>query len=253
MRVAYSYDNVALACHKGSVVRKIFAGSDLHQPFANVLPGLTKLQLLPILSSARTFYTRPGRPGDYWYLRWLPAQHICETIPRGRDLRSHSIDRNQSSTLMTHRSGEDGNTSFRQTSPEVGEAFLVSLKDPIWSSSIFTQQLPHDDPSLWDPFHDRIGRYVQDQLGDVLGALDEDTVFELYGWLSECLHPHLPGSTCECQDEREEFSKIANEKQSPVTVLTGNREWPYGPKYIPIKVKLGMPNERPACVVCGGE
>jgi hypothetical protein len=242
MRVAFSYYDITPLM--GPVMQRFLVGYHHHGSLAEFLPKLSKLQLLSVLNSPAK-YPEPTSLMPRWSLHSLPAKHICQTVYKRQDQNFFLTDRPSPATMMMHRPDKGRRRAFREPIGNTGGRIILSLQYPFWRSIIYTRHLPMDDPVLWEYFIDRISELLRSMI-DYEEWAPEDTVFEVYGWLDKCLHYHPPGSPCDCQREREQISRIANQKQYhlyPQDDLSSD--------IISIKVKFGMPDERPTCRVCG--
>jgi hypothetical protein len=103
MRASFSYYD--LAPIMGIVVKQLLANRNHYERLAEVLPILSKLQLVSDVQSPCPNPSRQPSSDQSWSLLSLPAQHICQTTHQSRKF--PQVVRPLPLSIMIHRRAGD--------------------------------------------------------------------------------------------------------------------------------------------------
>jgi len=232
----------------GPILTQILGNPNHHERLAELLPKLSKLQLV---SDLQTPLNDPRQPSNElcWSPISLPAQHICQTVHNSRKF-PQVVRPLPSSITLHHYAGDSSkaslivpNLDFADDADSTTECDISSVFDqPIRSLPYFMYDI-NDHHSEWDS----VRVTVNEQLGSSILAqttrIHVDRLkFKMYGMF----YPKIDhGYECHCGNEEEHTHRIANRKAYSIFKSRG------GGTRIPYNVKFGPLRQAAICMACG--
>jgi hypothetical protein len=231
----------------GPILTRLLGTHNHHDRLAELLPKLSKLQLVSDLQTPLGDPSRQPSDEQCWSLLSLPAQHICQTVHESRKF-SKVVRPLPSSITLHHYAGDSRKASLIVPNIDFANDPEGSVCD---ISTVFTRpicNLPSFIIQLAFHFEwDTVRASVNEQLGSSILAqttrshLDR-LKFKMYGMFFPNFGHQI---ICQCGDEVEHTHRVVNEVAFYIFKSRG------GGNRIPYDVEFGPIEQAPAFMACG--
>jgi hypothetical protein len=237
MRAAFSYYDIAP--RMGPVMTRLLVGHNHYDRLAEMMPNLSKVQLLSDLQGPLNYSRTPNY--HCWTLLSLPAQYMCQTPYHKRAMSMGS--RPSPSTMMMHQRHEDLPDEYTEEEWEAcvnadtigttGGRVETLVVDERFTAYHDLHNLDEED-HRWLYFQERIEKMLNAS-PSVRAASSAPFQFKLYGWIGpeQCC-----GTGYACT---EKTKKSASAKRYHATV---------GDQRIPIDIQFLYWEDISICPAC---
>lgn len=237
MRAAFSYYDIAP--RMGPVMTRLLVGHNHYERLAEMMPNLSKLQLVSDLQGAIDNHSTPIRAR--WSLLSLPAQHICQTPCEKSAFRMDV--RPSPKTMLMHEIKDEvrrrdapplGKFGFAECIGNTGGEVITFIK-----RSIYYACHELNKQGYWSEFRTDVETVLLASTTLVRSSNTSPVVFtfRLYGWVDA---------------EHEECDEQCDCVEKTMKIATGRKYFAdFEDGQPPFEVQFGSYKDRPTCPACG--
>ena len=230
----------------GPILTQVLGNHNHHDRLAELLPKLSKLQIVSDLQTPLGDPSRQPSNEQCWSPISLPAQHICQTVHESRKF--PKVIRLLPSSITLHHCACDSrkaslilpNIDFANDAEENVCDISIVYGRPICNLPYFMYDV--DAQWLWDS----VRAAVNEQIGSsILAQTTRSNLdrlkFKTYGMFFRKIdHQYI----CDCEDEVKHTHRVVNKVAFSIFKSRGGRRVPYDADF-------GSLVNAPACMACG--
>jgi hypothetical protein len=231
----------------GPILTRLLGTHNHHERLAEILPKLSKLQLVSDLQTPLGDPSRQPSNEQCWSLLSLPAQHICQTVHESRKF--PKVVRPLPSTITLHHYAGDSrkaslilrNIDFANDAGGTVCDISTVFTRPICNLPSFIIQLAFHFE--WDTVRVSVNEQLRSSiLAQTTRSHLDRLKFKMYGKFFPNFGHQI---ICQCGDEVEHTHRVVNEVAFSIFKSRG------GGNRIPYDVGFGPLEQAPACMACG--
>jgi hypothetical protein len=231
MKASFMYYDIAPPM--GPVMTRLLSGHTSHYDrLLEILPNLTKLQLIPYLHGPQTKSRAPD--AECWSLLSLPATHVCQAPYESRHFQIGPRPSPTTTIMHNHVNDYLGDPRLADIIGDTGGSAITALTYPIWAPHEAFAFKKINEHSSWHCFREHIVNYLR---VSAYGHTNRPDKFKIgiYGWLDTRLTTRRYNI----------MTKLAN------GCLYDMDHERFDGTSFNLDIEFGHLNKRPICAVCG--